>query len=399
MKILIIVSSTAQLSMFKVLIKELQNFNIKFINTGIPFKKEINKLLERYGVHFETIERCNIKSANEVLIRETPDIILTGHDQTPMEIFFIEAANSLGIPSLTVQDGIINAEKNTVSLEKKIKYFLKIPLKFINLFLIKKISLRYLLDFVIFKIKYHNKYLFRYGHGDSTLITLFGESTRKILISEGINPKKLVVTGNPKFDKLKHFKNTSMKDELRNRWNIPKEKFVVLLLTQQFVEAEIWVPAQREELVSVISQSVSDLKDAHLIIKLHPPYEKEEDYIKILKKFSISYNIFNEEPLEEILSLCDVTLTVSSTAALEAMALTKPVMIINLFNENQPLFYRDSGAMYITKKSELKFNLKNLSLGKSFDFKKIDRFLFEQTFEIDGKASKRIANLIVKMIK
>lgn len=397
MKIVIIVSSTAQVSMFKVLIKELENFDIKFITNGSPFKKEIHDLLKKYKFNFETMKRCDQRSVNEFLKKEMPDIILTGHDQIFMEILFIEAANSLGIPSLTIQDGILVADRNPVHIG--IKYFLKIPFRFLELLFKEKVPLNYLIDFSKFLMKYKNRYSV-YGHGKSSKIALFGESIKNSLIEEGISSDKLEVTGNPKFDNLTEFKGK--KESLRKKWNIPQKKKIVVVLTQWFVEAGTWTVEQRELFISIIVEAILPFGDnVQLILKLHPAYEKKEDYLKILENFSISPVIFDLEPIHEIISISDVIISVSSTSALEAMALQKPVLIINLFQEKGPLFFRYSGAIYTEKKEQINSALKKLiySPDRIWDKCKVEKFLYQQAYLIDGNASKRIADLIVNMVQ
>jgi hypothetical protein len=401
MNILCIVSNIAQIEMFKSILEELNEFNIKFINTGIPFKKEIEKLLDNSGFNYETMDRCNSKTVDEVLNKETPDLILTGHDQIFMDILFIEEANSRKIPSITIQDGIfVLSRQINNSFIKKLNYVFTIPFRFISLLFKKKIPLTYLLDFFIFKIKYSNQYSFIYGHGRSTKICLFGESVYQMFIDEGIPPNKLEITGNPKFDKLIEYKKEKTQNILKEKYNLPKDKAVILLITQQFVEYRIWTKKQRESFVSEIVRAVSNLNNAEFIIKIRHPNEKKEDYIQILDKFDIKYKIFKEEPIEEILSISDIVLSSSSTAILEAIILGKPTMVINLFNEDAPKIYKNSGSIYVDSKEGLLNYLNALINNDSIiNEEKINNFITQQAYKVDGNSSHRIFEIIKTYLK
>ena len=109
-KALIIVSSTAQIEMFRLIVDYLDDYSIKFVNTEIFFiLPEMEYWLERYGLDYMSIDNWSMKSIEKILRSENPDIIVTGHDQNPMDILFIKACNELGLPSLTVKDGLLAA--------------------------------------------------------------------------------------------------------------------------------------------------------------------------------------------------------------------------------------------------------------------------------------------------
>ncbi len=341
----------------------------------------------------------------KILEKEDPSIIVTGHDQNLMDILFIKAANLKSIPSLTVQDGMlvadrINNEQNTSFLDK-LKYIFKIPARTLKLFFDNSYPFKFKIDLLIFEMKYKTDYV--YGRGDSLKIAVFGEATKRMLISEGVSPKKLEITGNPKFDLLYQFKDYPKKKLLQKKWGIKSDRKVVLILTQWFVEAGIWTTDQRNLFISEIVSAIVTLeKNIQLIIKLHPPHEKKEDYLKILENFedfNISPIIFNSEPIHEIIASSDVIVSVSSTAALEAMAMEKSVLIVNLFNEKSPLFFKNSGALYVDKRDQIFSSLKKLLYcpDRVIDKNKMDKFVYEQAYIIDGNASKRIVDLIRKM--
>ena len=101
---------------------------------------------------------------------------------------------------------------------------------------------------------------------------------------------------------------------------------------------------ERRFFVTEIVKASINLGDVQLIFKLHAPHENMEDYHKILDDYPGSPLIFNFESLHELISIADVVVSVSSTAALEAMAIDKPVLIVNMDHGSK--IFKDSGALF-----------------------------------------------------
>ncbi len=398
-KALIIVSSTSQIEMFRHIVDYLDDYDIKFVNTEIFFMlPEMEYGLRRYGLDYMSIDNWSMKNVQKILKSENPDIIITGHDQNPLDILFIKAANEQCIPSLTVQDGLLAAARTIdESLFNKLEY-LAIPFRVLKLVFNPTRSFKYKFNRLWFEYKYGGDYSFIYGHGDSSKIALFGDTVKNMLLSEGISPERLEVTGNSKFDNLIQFKDPYKKSFLKEKFEIPSDKKVVLVLTQWFVEAGLWSRKDREYFIVEIAKACVNLKDVQLVIKLHPPYEKEDDYREILKDLPIAPLIYNFQPLHEIICISDVVVSVSSTAALEAMALNKPLLIINMDHGSK--LFKDGGVLFIEKQDQVLNALEKLLYHphEFVDEDKMQQFVFDQAYIIDGNASKRISDLIRVMV-
>ena len=79
--------------------------------------------------------------------------------------------------------------------------------RFFKLFFNPYRTFNYKVSRLRFELTYGRDYNYNYGHGESSKIALFGDSTKNLLISEGVSSEKLVVTGSSKFDDLLHFKD------------------------------------------------------------------------------------------------------------------------------------------------------------------------------------------------
>lgn len=401
-KALFIVSSKAQIEMFKPIVDHLNDYKIKFINTEIFFiLKEIELLLNKYNFDYENIDNWNMKSVDKILRSENPDIIVSGNDQHLMDILFIKAANNMEIPSLTVQDGILITNRcinQPISI--KLRQIIAMPFRVLKNILNINYPLQYKISYLLFDLRYKKDYSFIYGHGESTKIALFGENIKNTLISEGVSSEKLEVTGSSKFDDLIQFKDPSRRENIKKKFGIHSEKKIVLVLTQWFVEAGMWTTEQRRIFICEIVKACSNLENVQLILKIHPHYEKKSEYNKILKNSLNSVLICKSEPVHEIISIADVVISVKSTTALEAMVLRKPVLIINLYNDQGTHLFKEAGVLYIEKVNAIQPSLKRLLYhpNEFVDKDKMNKFIYDQAYLVDGNASKRISDLIRTII-
>jgi len=403
---LFIVGSTAQAEMFKPISDMLLNWNTKAINIDKWHKREeIETELERLNFPYRTI--LSIKSSNikDILISEKPDIIVVGHDRDSMDRLFIKCANSIGIPTLLVQDGILVASRAKTreigNLGVSLRYFSTLPYRAFRFILCSTHSWNQKIEMSALSLKLRGKPGI-YGHGECQKMAVFGNAVKEMLISEGIAPERIVPTGNPKFDQVYRCKNSNNKKHVCDKWNISNDKEIILLITQYFVEAKKWNSEQRRRFVTAIASAIAMLPNTKLIIKLHPPHENEADYKEIVKNLPIDPIVCKYTSLPELLGACSLVITVSSTAALEAMVLGKPVVIVSLFkNSGGTSFFKESGSLHVENEQDilpaLQKALFDSQTRKEME-KSMDKFINEQAYQQDGRASERVANLIRDMV-
>ena len=393
--------------MFSDICRELQDWESIIINLQAwQDRAEIEQALERMNLYYKTIENLSPQSVTATIKELKPDIIIVANDDAPDSRMFIESANAMNIPSLFVQDGILtrNLNKRKVKLSRVILYFTALPIKFIKFIIGNRYSFRQKTGIVLFQLRYGAKWRKDHtgmfpGTGKSLKMAVFGESTKEMFIAEGVDQERIIVTGSPKFDALFRATLDNGKEKLCERLRIPKEKNIILLVTQYFVEANYWKADQRTDFVNAIAKATASLGDASLIIKIHPPVEQEAEYKNIVKDFEPAPIILSYWSMPELLSACSLVITVSSTAALEALAIKKPVVLVNLYH-NDVSFFSGSEAILTTKKDELLpaiqkalFNFKSRKESPDASAE----FVYKRAYLQDGRASKRIADLIRTM--
>jgi len=418
--------------MFKPIIVEL-NWNSLVINIELGKRKsEIEKILVEQNLPYISVPRKTLFHVRQIINQELPDILVVGHDQTYMDEAFISVCNSINIPTLLVQDGILVADRSNAQrvenykdrLLEAIKFPIRLPFRLLKYITNENDSMSNKIFEGILALRYNP--LGRgvvYGHGSCSKMAVFGCAVKEMLISEGVDPERIVITGNPKFDVIYGCKNTEYKQHVYDRWGIPPEREIILLITQYFVEARIWSTEQRAAFVLAVNDAISTLPNTQLIIKLHPPIENIKDYEDLTKDYPSQPVICKYTPLQELISISNLIITVSSTAALEAMAMGKCVIIVDLFNNSETSFFKDSGALYVSHKDDIRPAIANIlsnpqaknymmPLGpQAYRMKRsgaifirkemcqlMEKFVLQQAHIQDGKSKTRIANLIKEMV-
>lgn len=359
-------------------------------------------IFQKMDTPYKFLENYKTKNAKNILEIEKPNLIVVGNDSSFLAMLFTLSGKSTGIPSLFIPHGIIGTKTRQKSEKiKAIKKFLNYQnlVRYIMMFICSGLIVEFTKN-LIYKLitGYYG------GHSNCTKICVFGNAMKKTLVDQGINPNKIVITGQPRFDILLDYKNKNMKKKIYSFLNLSPQTKLILLITQPFVEDKIWTEKDRERFVSIILDSIKNLSQCQLVLKIHPR-ENIKSYHNILKKVGAeSVPIIKDQiPLYELLNACNLMMTVSSTTALEAMILDKPVITVNFSGNSDLLPYAKFGAAIgVYKKEELVSAIKDALYNEKV-YKKLTKarkkFIYEHTYLLDGKSSERIAKLIIQMIE
>lgn len=234
-------------------------------------------------------------------------------------------------------------------------------------------------------------------HPISDKFVVYGPWIKNILVQEFGHPKKrIVVTGQPRYDILKKAENIFSRERFCQRFGIDSKKLLVLINTQPFSFE------RRETFLRTLLKELEKIKNIEIVIKPHP-VEDEKWHKKIAKEEDVRVIVLpRASNTYEALYACDVMITVSSTTVLEAMILDKDVIIANLIKDpSASIFARGGGAVSVKERKDLTTTVKKTLYNKRIKEKLKKgrkRFVYQHTYKQDGKATERVINLIKKMI-
>lgn len=215
-----------------------------------------------------------------------------------------------------------------------------------------------------------------------------GKASEQFIINEYKYPKNnIIITGAPKYDNL-----MTEKENVVEEFNISQEQKIVVFCSQQIEDKKVISNLQKAQ--NANKQSL------FIIYKLHPRDERIIDLKKLERK---NFVITKDYNTTKLIKGCDVFITVYSATALEAILLDKPLTLYNPEGKYLELSFVKEGSALLTKnKIELKkamdacLNNKNVIKRLEIKRKKSQK---KHNYKNDGKASKRVVDLIKKLLK
>lgn len=268
-------------------------------------------------------------------------LMITKNDNKPLEKLCILVAQSLNIPSLVIQHGIL-AECNG-----------------------------------------HDRLL---ANGYAA----WGNASQKWYEQRGnTSLERIKVIGNPKFDVLHEWTPTC---------SLPKKYF--LFISQQvnpfssFWEKDVF-HIMAEEVIKILNKFPS-----HRLIIKADPYEDIKPYVHLIKRYKQNHILLLQHAdLYSLIYDSDLIFTLDSTVGLEAMILNKPVIAFNITKRKDRVPYAETGAAWgIYKTQNLSQVIQRVLTQDSQSnkewAKKRKQFVEEHAYYIDGKATQRFMQLI-----
>jgi hypothetical protein len=301
-----------------------------------------------------------IKMAEEMITRESPDLILIENEYSQFQKSLIAAAKIKRIPTIAIQHGVINSTECGYIFDKADRDKVILP--------------------------------------DITCV--YGKYHYDVLTDESIYERQgVIVTGQPRYDILFHAKDLFSKERFMAEHGINTGHKILLWTTQCHAmsdEANI-------QSYQMVFAAAERLHDATLIIKQHP--NEGRKYTRMIEESAGKYNASivitpKDSNTYEQLFVCDLMIAKHSATAMEAVAMDKPVIILNIEGEPDIGGYVSEGvALGVSPGDDLVAVIERL-LSDDSELKRnraayIERYLYR----IDGKASQRVADLIMDTLK
>jgi len=303
-----------------------------------------------------------IELMKQAIETEKPDLIIIEGEYFGLGRAAVIAGRLKNVPTLALQHGIIHPYHNGYVYPKNEVF--------------NKVSLQH------------------YVLPDKTAV--YGKYTEKVL-TEICNypPENVVVTGSPRYDVLVKAKQVFKKERFLAQYGLDPLKKTVLLITQGYHVSHDFLRAT--------VKALKQFSEIQAMIKPHPGDVEPEWHSKILQKENYHALVLDPESNTfEALFACDLMLTVSSTVAIEAMFLNKPVVIVNLTGEPDPMPYVESGAALGAYREQdvapaIRKALFDEDIRKELE-KNREKFVKHHLHNI-GIATKNVVRLVEEMIR
>jgi hypothetical protein len=339
----------------------LLSFNEINLLTALP------NYFEYYFHTFLPLAALNLNLCQEVLIKEKPNIILLVDEYLLFGRSLLIAATEKQIPTFAIQHGVITITHPGYIYNKQ-------------------------------EVAQDGNPFFPYSP-IPTKTALYGKYYERILIRQSAYPKsRLVITGQPRYDVIQSASDIYYKQDFCRRYNLDPSKNFALLITQPFP-----IKKARTEFVIPTSQALKQIENLQIIVKPHPS-ESAHWYADLLTRHGIEATVLSpKSDTIEALSISDLVIAVNSTTIIEALLLNKPVVVVNLSNFPEVLPWVSNGAAIEVNNADALLQtfqnvleggqiMQTLSEGRQ-------RFLKDQIYKNDGKATNRVIETVLSLIR
>jgi len=378
---------------FRDLWKTLQGhslFKESFYYNGVSLWGLLSPKFEQYLKRDFTKRIRNIEIARFILKKERIDVFC-GPDEHSSGLPFIIASKLESIPTVGIQHGLITsshpsyayAKDEITDVSKRSPFNCPIP--------------------------------------DKTVV--FGQYYKDCLTLDSAYPlNSVAVTGQQRTDVLTNKNQIYYREKMLKRLGIESGKKIILFISQPHQDKQL-----RKKVGEAVLEAVKLLPDIFLIVKLHPYETKEKLIYRFAKKLGIylgpaesdwlsgsselyeeiagilkvrNYLVVKDIDLYSLLNACDIVILISSTVALESSLFNKPVISLNFGEVDITSQVNRTVGMRVSDLKELVKVIRNV-LEDSKTKRKTERIsksiLSDFFYKIDGLASKRIVNLLIKL--
>ncbi|MBI4489887.1 MAG: glycosyltransferase [Deltaproteobacteria bacterium] len=295
---------------------------------------------------------------------EKPDLLLIVYEEGPYGRAATIVSHWQGLPSLAMQHGVLTGP-------------------YLPAYFFKKVSTDVRRDPISCPVP--------------TCTAVYNERTREFLTRVSAYPAESVrVVGVPSYDPILRAKETLDRVAIGARLGLEDGKPLILVLSQPFVKEEDW-----KFFAGAVLGCARRLPELEWVIKLHPSdlasrWREKANQLGLANLRIISGNLY------EWLFVCHIAVSWFSSAILEALVLSRPVIVLRIPGcLNADVFIEDGLVAGVGGMDELMQAINTILSRQAWgdpltDKKK--RALVKHVYEVDGRACERLGNLIDELV-
>ena len=228
---------------------------------------------------------------------------------------------------------------------------------------------------------------------------VWGDLCRQWHLIRGRCPESQVVTGNPRFDPIALGYDCS-RAEICQKLNLDPGRGIILVAT----EWGEWSFESGENYIRTTLKALLAFPEKQIVVKLHPAYH--EHYRRVVQCVASEENVrvtITEDYLWDLIVNSEVVIISNSTVGLEAMILHRPVIVVNSGSQTEAdVYVAHQAALEAHSIEEIVARVGDVlnrpevraSLAKA-----AASFVNSYACKQDGKASRRVAELIRRMLE
>jgi len=265
----------------------------------LPFSAPVVRrlLLARLRKEFRRLARIAALAAR-ILEGERPRLVIYSDDSDPRcRVFSLQAAQR-NVPTLLVQQGIASAAY------PEWKFF------------------------------------------SAGTVAAMGPTSREAMVSQGVAPGRIVLTGNPGFDRLV-VRAPEEGAAVRRRLGLDQDRRMLLFASQPYRAGAFRSPEARSEMIAAIGNAMRAVPEVQLVAKAHPAEDPRE--LAQLLGPGLCALLGPGEDIIPLIKASDIFMTFFSQTALQALCAGKPVLNVAFPGAGGMDLYERSGATWVAR--------------------------------------------------
>ena len=343
-----------------------------------------------------TIPNFGYVDSQYILSHENNEIIIGNYfrDQTSKQKIFSENVKQFFERKNLSEEDDIKASRGKNFLKKcffLIKTFRSIgkSRKEITVLLFEFLKLLYFTPPTNFNEKFNCDLILTEGIGNAEVV----EAMTEHLQLSGLKKENIRVLGNPAFDDAFEKRNQTKSNDS----NVLRILFITANLGSGQGKTN-FSKSNRNKMISKTILNLQELKkEFSLMIKIHPTSENYSEFKQFVGK-SENIHLSQKDDIIELLTETDIVITpITSTAAVIALIMNKPIILWNYFHAEWDLLLRKNVVLECKNETELGYCIDSVEMFRKNNSEKINQFILENFGY--GNASQRIVNEILDLIK
>ncbi len=227
---------------------------------------------------------------------------------------------------------------------------------------------------------------------NADIIAAYGDECVDAFLQLGYDSKRLVLTGNSYFDRIRQIKRSDVEENLLKSFKIQPGKTTILIATGSLDKNESsWM----YEVIRYANR-----KNYQVIVKVHPAIDMGEyNHLKNNPE-NLQFHIIQDADILELLAVSDAVITDNSTAGILAILSDKPLLVANITGEPFPNNrYDEMGvALLASSVAEIGPRLDQIFTDKKTQENLAElrrKYQFTYNYKNDGNAASRIYELLI----